>query len=166
MSKPTKYYSELQENRIADYLKWHTVVGSGATATKPGDIFSDQWLGECKTHTKKSDKIVFKLSHWRKIKKEAQSKFKYPILFTDNGTQNIHDTWCLFDCKLNCPQNANLIYTTTKCNESSLTFNLTSLNAVYNSVGDLPCKIIQIEFDDSTLGIMPLTEFQTYFCEW
>ena len=161
MSKPTKYYSERQENRIASYLGWETVVGSGATPTKPGDIYSDQWLGECKTHIKRTTKITFKLDHWEKIRKEAQSKFKFPILFTDNGTQDIHDTWCLVDCSVSCPADAVLLKVPYKSG-ANLTFDLTNLKSAYHSISD-NCRLVYIEDRDSRWGILPLTEFYKYF---
>lgn len=162
MSKPTKYYSELQENRVSSYLGWKTVVGSGATATRPGDIISDQWLGECKTHTKKTDKIIFKIDHWQKIKKEAQSKFKYPVLVTDNGTQEIKDTWCLIDYNLYCPPEANIVANNVNY-RSNLTFDINYLNDAYHILEDYPCRILQVVFDGGTLGVVSLTEFKEYF---
>lgn len=161
MSMPTKYYSELQENRIAGYLGWHTVVGSGATATKPGDVFSDQWLGECKTHTKKTDKITFKLSHWEKIRKEAQSKFKFPVLFTDDGTQDIHNTWCLIDCSVSCPTETTLLKVPYK-KGANLNFDITKLKSYYHGVSD-SCRILYIETEDSKWGVLPISEFYRYF---
>lgn len=91
----TKYYSSKQESTISNYLGWTPICGSGAVACKPGDIQSDSWLGECKTHTERKDKIVFYQSHWSKIRSEAYSKFKKPVLFVDNGTQNENYTWCI-----------------------------------------------------------------------
>ena len=163
MSKPTKYYSELQENRISGYLGWHTVVGSGATPTKPGDIYSEQWLGECKTHTKKSDKVVFKLEHWLKIKKEAQSKFKYPVLFVDNGTQDIHYTWCLIDYSLCCPLGATLVNVNMRPATNSITITATI------PLQSITCPIIQVGFTvtalaGNSLGIVSLFDFYKYFC--
>lgn len=95
MSKPTKYYSTIQENTIADFLGWKVVSGSGARDLSPGDVIGETFLGECKTHTKKVDKIVFFADVWRKICEESSSRFRYPALFVDNGTQQLSDTWVL-----------------------------------------------------------------------
>lgn len=101
MTKPTKYYSLKQERMIANYLGWSVVVASGARTFNPGDICSKDYLGECKTHMSKRSQIAIKKSVWRKISSEAMSTFKKPILFVDNGTQKIKDTWCVIpNCKL------------------------------------------------------------------
>ena len=93
MSKPTKYYSTIQENTIANFLGWKVVSGSGARDLSPGDIIGESFLGECKTHVKPTDTIAFFADVWKKICEEASSRFKYPALFVDNGTQSIEDTW-------------------------------------------------------------------------
>ncbi len=93
--KPTKYYSLKQEKMIADYLGWSAVVASGARAFLPGDVRSDDFLGECKTHTQKQSDIVINKNVWKKISEEAVSILKRPILFADNGTQTVKGTWCI-----------------------------------------------------------------------
>ena len=90
-----KEASSLQESRISNYLGWDKVVASGARNFYPGDIESEEWLGECKTHIKISKKILFHKDVWNKICLEAQSKMKYPVLFVDNGSQLLTDTYCL-----------------------------------------------------------------------
>lgn len=95
MKKPTKYYSSRQEHMVADYLGWDVVSGSGARDFNPGDIRSDDFLGECKTFTKESDTIYCYHKVWDKISKEAMAVFRKPILFVDNGTQNVVNTWCI-----------------------------------------------------------------------
>lgn len=101
-NKPTKFYSSIQESQIADYLGWKVVTGSGARDCYPGDIQSDKFLGECKTHMKVTDKIIFYMDHWKKISDEASSRFKFPVLFVDDGSQLIDNTWLLtLDCAFN-----------------------------------------------------------------
>jgi len=92
----TKYFSTKQETSVAKYLEWEVVSGSGARDTLPGDVISDEWLGECKTHMVPSETITFELGHWQKIKAEALAKFKNPVLICDNGTQETRNTWCMF----------------------------------------------------------------------
>lgn len=92
---PTKYYSSKQEKMIADYLGWSVVIASGARAFLPGDVRSDNFLGECKTHTQKHFDIAIYKDVWRKISGEAVSVLKRPVLFIDNGTQMIKNTWCI-----------------------------------------------------------------------
>lgn len=94
-STPTKELSSKQETMIAKYLDWNVVSGSGARSFHPGDIVSDDYLGECKTHMTKQSKIVFYRDFWDKIKNEAMSQFKTPVLFVDNGTQTIEFTYCV-----------------------------------------------------------------------
>lgn len=96
MRNPTKYYSEIQETAVAKYLGGKLVSGSGSRATRPGDIEYKDWLCECKTHVAESDNVIFKNSEWAKIKSEATSKFKYPVLICDNGSQSLKHTWCMY----------------------------------------------------------------------
>lgn len=96
MPDSTKTYSELQESRISSFLDWKRVSGSGSRPGIPGDIISEDWLGECKTHTKEGHKITFSAKVWSKIQDEASSKFKKPALFVDDGSQKLDRTWCLF----------------------------------------------------------------------
>lgn len=91
----TKTYSSKQENMVADFLDWEVVAGSGAAACYPGDVISDMWLGECKTHTKAGHKIFFDRNVWEKIKEEAYVKHRRPVLITDDGTQWARNTWCV-----------------------------------------------------------------------
>lgn len=91
----TKYYSTKQESMIANFLGWDTVVGSGATACKPGDITNGTWLGECKTHMSEQSRIHIQLAHWIKLEAEATSKFMTAALFVDNGTQRADCTYVI-----------------------------------------------------------------------
>jgi len=93
----TKDYSSKQEKMISDFLGWRTVSGSGARPLHPGDVISNEFLGECKTHTEIKDDIIFKFNHWKKIQEEAVSQFKSSVLFVDDGSQTILNTWCLFN---------------------------------------------------------------------
>lgn len=92
-----KHYSNKQESLVSTYLGWSKVSGSGSRNFHPGDVCSEQWLGECKTKTSISNRIVFKFDDWDKLSEEAKSQFKYPVLFTDNGSQTAENTWCLID---------------------------------------------------------------------
>lgn len=93
----TKDFSNAQEHMVAKYLGWKVVSGSGARPFHVGDVWSDEWLGECKTHVKVEDKVTFYAQHWRKICKESDSCMKKPILITDFGTQKSEDTFVLFN---------------------------------------------------------------------
>ena len=91
----TKDYSNKQESLIANYLGWKRVSASGACDCHPGDIISEEWLGECKTHTKPIKEIRFVYSQWSKICEEAMTTRRFPVIFVDNGTQAIPGTWCM-----------------------------------------------------------------------
>lgn len=92
----TKVYSTKQEHMIADLLGWSTVSASGARNFHPGDITSKSFLGECKTHVSETEKIKFVQDEWNKISLEAIAEHKIPVLFTDDGTQSITNTWVMF----------------------------------------------------------------------
>lgn len=92
----TKEFSSAHEKEVAAHLNWKVVSGSGARHTYPGDLISDEWLGECKTHVAYNPKILFQFSVWDKISEEAHSKFRFPVLFVDAGKQSCKTTWCMF----------------------------------------------------------------------
>lgn len=94
-SMATKDYSNKQESIIANYLGWKRVSASGARDCHPGDIKSEEWLGECKTHTKLIKEIRFVYAQWSKICEEAMTSRRFPVMFVDNGTQAISGTWCM-----------------------------------------------------------------------
>lgn len=91
-----KEASDKQEKMVAKFLGWKQVTGSGSRPNSPGDIVGEEWMGECKTHTTSPHKISFKKSVWIKICDEANSRFKYPAYFTDDGSQDSSNTWVVF----------------------------------------------------------------------
>lgn len=91
----TKHYSDIQEKKIARALGWKQVSASGARPLNPGDVISNDFIGECKTHTRPDRDIEFKETVWNKIEDEAWSQFKLPILFVDDGSQDLNKTWCM-----------------------------------------------------------------------
>lgn len=97
MKESTKVYSNRHEKMIQDLLGWKTVSASGARPFNPGDVKSEEWLGECKTHTNVIDKITIDKDVWRKISTEAMSCLKRPVLFVDNGSQSKSGTWCIIN---------------------------------------------------------------------
>ena len=98
----TKDFSSTQESRVAAYLgdDFHVVAASGANPSNPGDVVSENFIIECKTHTTKDYKIIFNHKVWDKIKQEAISQRKTPALVTDDGTQDMAKTWVLMDAKM------------------------------------------------------------------
>ena len=90
-----KECSSKQEKLIADALGWEVVKGSGSRPTRTGDVVGDRWLGECKTHMGGNHPVNITYDVWQKIKKEAIAKFKFPVLFVDDGSQQLSQTWCI-----------------------------------------------------------------------
>lgn len=79
--KPTRYYSNLQEKRVAKEVGGTQTPNSGAASIK-GDVLTDtksydtSFLIECKTKTKNSDSIVIKREWFIKNKYEASEMGK------------------------------------------------------------------------------------------
>ena len=71
MQLSTKDYSNKQESMVASFLGWSKVAGSGAATCKAGDVISDKFLGECKTHETPGSKVTFRQDVWLKICDEA-----------------------------------------------------------------------------------------------
>lgn len=94
--KTKKECSKLQEKTVADALDWRVTAGSGARPLFPGDIYGENWLGECKTHTEPGHKLLFNWKVWDKICEEASSARKFPVLVVDDGSQRLDRTWCMY----------------------------------------------------------------------
>lgn len=120
----TKDFSSKQEKMIASYLGWNVVSGSGCRAGRPGDVECEDWLGECKTHLTRSNKIIISLDHWRKIQEEALAIYKNPVLFVDDGSQCADSTWC-FISKNQAPLRYIYLISSTRVsiNKSTVSFN-------------------------------------------
>jgi hypothetical protein len=99
LSRNMKVYSDAQEKLVCNYLGWDQVTASGARPFYPGDVISECWLGECKTHEKHERRIAFHAATWEKIQTEAMSKMRQPLYVVDNGTQTIEGTWVLISEK-------------------------------------------------------------------
>ena len=91
----TKDYSNKQESLVSEFLGWKKVTGSGAATCTAGDVISDKFLGECKTHEKPNSKVIFRQDVWNKISQESMIFGRVPVLFADDGTQNFRRTYCL-----------------------------------------------------------------------
>lgn len=160
-----KYFSNRQEQMIADYLGWRQITGSGSRPGAPGDVNSSQWLGECKTHDTEKKTIVFLKSHWFKICNEARAKNRYPVLFKDNGTQRSDSTWVMTVLSVFDPATVHIIEglknTSTKGN--SLTFDLGETQSTYksNAVAD-KYNVFTLRWEDRNLAVMPLSTFRDF----
>lgn len=145
-----KEASAKQEKMIADYLGWYIVPGSGSRHNYPGDIYSDEWLGECKTHLTETNKIAFHINHWNKICNEAISQFKTPVLFVDNGSRGIKYTLCLlkpnFEGIFKINNSPNI-----KINKSSITVSIDAIDELKDENSIITFKIDNIEYGITTL---------------
>ena len=79
MKKPTRWYSNKQEKQVAKAIKGKQTANSGATAFQKGDVFTADWLIECKTST--SYKKSFSINEdW--IKKNKEEAFGMGKLYS------------------------------------------------------------------------------------
>ena len=159
--KPTKYYSSIQENRIADYLGWSAVSASGARPFTPGDIKSAKWLAECKTHTSETKRITIDKSVWKKIATEAKGCFRSPVLFVDNGTQELDNTWAIFPKRLYFGDELNTVLLKFSETDKKLTFNHADFYMAFR-----PKYTSTIIFIDSeSLYIVKIKTFKEIICK-
>ena len=169
MTKNNKYYSNRQETMIAKYLGWYQVVGSGSRPFIPGDVNSCHWLGECKTHDTEKSNIVFLKKHWLKICEEAIAKRKFPVLFTDNGTQLSNNTWVMLPLSVFDPSIVNIIdgVKNTSFKNTSLTFNLADTTELYkkNRVDD-KYNVFKIRWEERDLAVTTLSTFKDFIEEY
>lgn len=150
-NKPTKYYSSNQEKYIANKLGWECVSASGSRDCHPGDIKSDTWIGECKTHIKIAKNITIKKSWWDKIIEESITSHKFPALFVDNG--DIKNLWVV-------------VYDLEKIeNYDIIDIPLTIQTNIIFNIGQLPDNIIyRIKPWNYKLNFALLMKFEI-FCE-
>lgn len=70
-TRPTRYYSSLQEKAVSKAIGGKQTSNSGATMFQKGDVTNDIWLIECKTKTKESDSITLHKEWITKNKNES-----------------------------------------------------------------------------------------------
>lgn len=163
----TKFYSNIQETTIARFLGWHVTSGSGSRPYHQGDIYSENWLGECKTHVTPNDKIVIHKKVWDKIQSEAQSNFKYPVLFVDDGHQSTDHTWCVFPyIAVVLHQVSRHLVNSVHVNNSSLRLSHSELSAEYNSCfQNNLLGVCVVSWHGQMIAICPLSVFSELFGE-
>lgn len=163
MNNPTKYYSNIQEERVGRYLNWGVVSGSGNRACRPGDLMGAHYLGECKTHTEPGHKISFLSSVWNKLKEEAQSIFKFPVLIVDDGSQQIDKTWCMFPYLVVAPDYSKVVEYPTISKKNVLFSHETVAKyyseQFYQKYSDNTFGILKFKIDSEEVGVAPLVEF-------
>lgn len=89
--KPTRYYSNKQEKKVAKTLKGKQTSNSGATKFSKGDVVLRDWLLECKTKTNLSNSLTIKRDWFDKNKEEAFAMHKeHNALVIDFGDGEQH----------------------------------------------------------------------------
>lgn len=71
MKRPTRFYSNRQEKKVAKAVGGKQVSNSGATAFNKGDVTSDNFLIECKTCVEDKKSFSIKKDWLEKNKEEA-----------------------------------------------------------------------------------------------
>lgn len=152
----TKDYSSKQEKMIAEYLEWECVVASGARPCHPGDISSDHWLGECKTHIVPGNRVKFVFKEWDKICEEAMSRGKFAVLFADDGSQKEKNTWCMINARTAPLEYAQVPVISTASKQSLF---LTSELMAECDSSDF--NVLKFDFNGRDVLIMRLSKFKS-----
>lgn len=85
-TKPTRFYSKRQENKVAKETGGKRTANSGATPFQKGDVLLDDWLIECKTATTEKQSFSIKRDWLDKNREEAFAMGKmYNALCFDYG---------------------------------------------------------------------------------
>lgn len=163
-----KIFSDRQEKMVANYLDFVQVSGSGARPFRPGDVTSEVWLCECKTHDTVGDKISFKRTHWVKLCNEALGVNRYPVLITDNGSQRSDYTWVMIPLRLIPSDIVNIIdgikNSSTKGSSFTFKHDLAKTTYTVNSEDD-KVNVFKAEFGE-VLAVMPISTFRDFVKEY
>ena len=86
MNKPTRFYSDKQEKKVAKAIGGKQTANSGATAFQKGDVYNEICLVECKTSTKSKKSFTVQEEWLEKNQEEAFAMGKnYHALCFDFG---------------------------------------------------------------------------------
>ena len=89
--RPTRFYSSQQEKRIAKAVGGKQTANSGATAWSKGDVTTDLFLLEAKTHTEFREQFTIKHDWIDKNREEAfQMGKRHSALVLDFGDLENH----------------------------------------------------------------------------
>ena len=89
--RPTRFYSNRQEKKVAKAVKGKLVSNSGASDFTAGDIVTDLFLLECKTKTTASKSFTLKKEWFDKNREEAFEMGKpYSAIVVDFGDGENH----------------------------------------------------------------------------
>lgn len=91
MNKPTRFYSNRQEKKVAKAVGGKQTANSGATLFQKGDVATADFLIEAKTVTKEQQTFTLKKEWFTKNKEEAFAMGKpYSALVFDFGDGEQH----------------------------------------------------------------------------
>ena len=157
-----KIYSNRQEKMVADYMGWRVVSGSGSRPFRPGDVKNDNYLVECKTHTKERENIIFYKKHWEKIVIESRAVNKYPALIVDDGSQRVENTWVMIPRRVIPTETSNQVLhlVNTSTSHNTVTFSNREAKDIYKliSTDNSGINFFEDSFGDEPLAILSLTE--------
>lgn len=87
----TRFFSKQQENKVAKALGGYRQANSGATPFRKGDVVTEQFLIECKTHMKPMKSMTIKEEWLYKLREEAfaMGKNAYALCFDFNQSDNL-----------------------------------------------------------------------------
>lgn len=161
-----KEASSKQEKMVAEFLGWKVVTGSGSRPFTPGDVNSDHFLVECKTHIEEQDNIVFYKKHWDKISTESRTINKYPALIVDNGTQKSKNTWVMIPKRMLPDDGVFKIFglVNTARTDSTITFKHSAASLLFK-LGHNDKKISYFPewCNGEQIAIMSLEEFREFY---
>ena len=141
-------------------------------------MYPNLGLENARPHTVRKDDISFMATHWLKICNEAESQFKYPALFVDDGSQKLDHTWVMFRDKVFLDPNKIVADETTHPELAgylhgtvNLKFNRKNLQMFYDQLQSIKEKagmdnqfiVIHAKFSNEIVAIMPLPEFSERF---
>ncbi len=89
--RPTRFYSNKQEKQVAKAIGGRKTANSGAPKFVAGDVTTNQFLIECKTHTELRNSFNIKREWIEKNEEEAfQMGKRYSALVIDFGDGENH----------------------------------------------------------------------------
>ena len=162
MEKATKFYSDKQETVVANYLGWKRVAASGARPFNKGDVVSERWLCECKTHTAVSSNYKVLFSVWRKLVSEATSCMRRPVLIVDNGTQKVGDQCVVIPMTFYSIENELRLYDMIPNNKVHIRQSAKSFSFSTAVISDMLKEkyCIRVKVNDVDVVIMPIELFK------
>lgn len=91
MNKPTRFYSNQQERKVAKAVNGKQTANSGATLFQKGDVITSDFLIEAKTVTKEQKTFTLKKEWFAKNEEEAFAMGKpYSAIVFDFGDGEQH----------------------------------------------------------------------------